>query len=416
MPPPKLPFASKPSTGQDMGDSEVACEICGTTFWHKWSLASALANRSRHMREVHKSPQSFSCNECGKTFTRKDKLKDHVKNVHSDNKESFPCTQCEKTFSRKDNLQRHVKDTHKGEQRFECPKCPEDFSRSGNLKKHQERGKHTITVDCEYCYQELDFKSVAAKDRHFIAIPKQPSLATCRNAKYGLGKMPTEEERDAFMTRRGKEQGAIELKEKAEKHFRSCYSHSCKCEAHEFAVRAHRENWEEFEKRFMREEREKSKKRAEYWEKRDFNEYDADESMICPYSKDPIQKPVRNKECGHVYDRDSLLNHIKRCNKISAKSTCIAVCLKKSKDNEYCMSRILSLDDDLEPDEVLEAEIEKRREKKRKEKEEKKKKDAEKFAENWERRKRQREEKEAKKKKKIHNAKIKKANNENHAS
>ena len=344
------------------------------------------------MREVHSSPKSLSCKECGKTFSRNDKLNDHIKRVHSEIKpESFPCIQCEKTFTRKDNLQRHMKDSHKKEQRFECSECFDTFSRMEHLKSHEERGKHSGVLNCEYCYQDLTFKSYDAAQRHIIEHPTLPSLTTCRNVKYALGKMPTEEQKEEFEKRMHKKWFEERLKRKAETHYKECYVLSCKCGAQN-------ETYEEFEERYMREEREREEKSRQRWAKRKYNEYDADETMIDPYSKDPIQEPVRNKECGHVYDREGFLEMTRRVDELMKGSTRPLKkgygCYVKS-----CSSRILCIDD-LEPDTAMAEEIEKRREKKRKEKEEKKRKETREYAERWERRKRNREEKEEEKKKK----------------
>ena len=406
-----MPFASQTSNSADMGDAEVSCEICGITFWHKWSLSSALSNRTRHMKEVHATPEGLKCNQCGKTFSRKDTLKTHIKRQHDEEKpESYPCSQCDKQFTQKDNLQRHVKNSHNKERPFECSECCDSFSRMEHLKSHEERGKHSLVMSCEHCYQDLTFKSSEAAQRHLINHPIWPSEQTCQNAKYALGKMPTEEQKEAFMKRRGEEQFEEDLKRDAKEHFRRCYGLSCKCSASVHAERAKSESWDKFEEKFIKEEREKTEKRRQYWKEKEFNKYDADKSMIDPCSKDPIQEPVRNRECGHVYDRKALLASWERADYWSRNSTTKSAKGYLCPYYPSCTTRIKSIDE-LEPDTAMAAEIEKRKEKKRKQKEEKKKKDARDYAEMWERRKRNREEKEQKKKREKSKAKKEKAKN-----
>ena len=57
-----------------------------------------------------KTEQTFLCEECSKSFTRKQNLERH-KMTHIE-KETFKCNVCEKEFSRNDNLELHVKAAH----------------------------------------------------------------------------------------------------------------------------------------------------------------------------------------------------------------------------------------------------------------------------------------------------------------
>ena len=372
-----------------MEDTDIKCDICGITFWSKWSKDSAKSNRARHIREIHASPQSVQCQDCGKKFSRKDKLKSHVKAVHSEEKSSYSCTQCDKSFAQKPHLKRHVYDVHKGLQRYYCPECPEDFSRQENLKRHLQRGKHAFLHDCIYCYRTLTFKSKECMHKHVI---RYGGTITCLNAKYAIGKMPTEEEKEEFTEKFYNRQFEEGLKSKAEEEYRR------------FTDRT--ENYEEFEEKFIRQEREQRERRTLDSKKRKNNEYDADDTMLDPYSKEPIQTPVRNNKCGHVYDKESFLEMTKEVDKwtkgLSSPKKEGYLCRVKS-----CTSRILCLEE-LEPDTSMAAEIEKRREKKRQEKERKKQKEAKEYAELWERRRRNREEKEEKKKNKRKGCAMKK--------
>ena len=68
----------------------------------------------------------YSCKTCSKTFTQKS----HEKSIHGE-KKVFVCDQCGKSFTRKDDLKRHQEIiTHT------CNNCKE-FYRRDNLMEHQ---------------------------------------------------------------------------------------------------------------------------------------------------------------------------------------------------------------------------------------------------------------------------------------
>ncbi|XP_068455356.1 zinc finger protein 200-like [Clinocottus analis] len=75
----------------------------------------------------------FSCDVCGKRFTRKGYLKRHM-TVHIINK-PFSCDECGKRFVEQRYLKRHMI-VHMIERPFNCDGCRKRFKLQGNLKKH----------------------------------------------------------------------------------------------------------------------------------------------------------------------------------------------------------------------------------------------------------------------------------------
>ena len=73
-----------------------------------------------------------------------------------------------KHFKQQGHLTRHYNDVHKKLLQFACPECPQLFAQKETLDRHLERGKHTFYITCEYCKQDIEFKSDSEMYRHFI--------------------------------------------------------------------------------------------------------------------------------------------------------------------------------------------------------------------------------------------------------
>lgn len=90
---------------------EFTCDICGKLFTRNFDLR-------RHM-EVHEPYRIYACSECPKTFKSKGSLREHKKNHMSTTFTSYDaqkvgcqCKSCGRLLSRKYDLKRHMKMVH----------------------------------------------------------------------------------------------------------------------------------------------------------------------------------------------------------------------------------------------------------------------------------------------------------------
>ena len=131
------------------GVHKYKCDECAMSFCTQTIL-------KKHI-EVDHSDRSdigrLECERCPVWFDSESELKIHIEMCHS--LETFKCDRCEKSFSRKDNLERHSRVNHKVSEKnyiFKCPICASTFRKKSSFQRH--RGDHTrypLQFSCEDC-------------------------------------------------------------------------------------------------------------------------------------------------------------------------------------------------------------------------------------------------------------------------
>ena len=123
--------------------------------------------KNKHLKSVH-------CDQCDKSFVRKDALIKHIRSVHDNVR--YNCNQCDKSFSHKGNLDKHIQSVHENI-RFNCDKCDKSFSYKENLKRHIQSIHENVQFNCDKCN-----KSYSQKDRlntHVKSV--HDNVQTCRS-------------------------------------------------------------------------------------------------------------------------------------------------------------------------------------------------------------------------------------------
>jgi uncharacterized Zn-finger protein len=137
----------------------AVCSECGKTFKNQFSLELHIRNlhteagREAYMRYERKSlekrrkrnaerrAQATSvCTECGIDFRTIQRFRYHFNEVHAEKK--FTCEDCGKGFTKLDILKAHKKNTHTDERPFVCEICGKSYKTSKHVKAHV-RGVHT---------------------------------------------------------------------------------------------------------------------------------------------------------------------------------------------------------------------------------------------------------------------------------
>ena len=102
----------------------------GETSCKTFSTSTLLKMPNR----ISSKQNRFACDQCPKTFSRKDGLTTH-KILHTGVK-LFSCDLCHKKFANSHHLTEH-KRIHSGDKPFQCNLCPMKFAKSFNLIRHK---------------------------------------------------------------------------------------------------------------------------------------------------------------------------------------------------------------------------------------------------------------------------------------
>ncbi|XP_046830129.1 zinc finger protein 37-like [Vespa crabro] len=126
---------------QKDSQKKYCCVVCDARFKGSGGLRN-------HYKVVHGAGPIFKCDECGKEFPLKERLKLHVR-THTGFK-PYKCPECDKSFARGGQLVQHRR-THSQVKPYRCALCSGTFTCAANLALHVKRHNGQKDHKCEIC-------------------------------------------------------------------------------------------------------------------------------------------------------------------------------------------------------------------------------------------------------------------------
>lgn len=162
----------------------IECELCNSSFASQKGLNGLNAHmlKDHDENEIEDDERKRTCDACEppKVFKKTRYLLLHIQAVHSE--QSFSCDQCPRTFSFKRSLDRHIKGVHENIRDFKCEAagCEKTFCNSYELKQHTTSSHNKGDKSdrkCKICFKV--FKKFKYMEIHCASIHNSEPQFTC---------------------------------------------------------------------------------------------------------------------------------------------------------------------------------------------------------------------------------------------
>ena len=139
------------------------------------------------LQATHKEEKTHQCKLCPKNFSRKERLEEHIENVHTIDQ----CEFCAKKFSRREKMCEHIKAVHNGGDLyhpFQCKHCSVIFGKKKVLEKHMMTFHSKEKLHgCNHCLKRFREESHLAE--HMKASHSTDNRFPCKRCKWTCGQV-----------------------------------------------------------------------------------------------------------------------------------------------------------------------------------------------------------------------------------
>ncbi|XP_011295773.1 transcription factor grauzone [Musca domestica] len=123
---------------------------------------------------VHKDPEYFKCEHCGKVFANRRCLKNHLEWHDESRKPRFNCSECGKDFFRRGSLEKHrLLHVPEEQRQFQCNECEKKFASESLRTQHIKVTHLYVKLICDICGKA--FRERHAFQRHLTEHTGGPS-------------------------------------------------------------------------------------------------------------------------------------------------------------------------------------------------------------------------------------------------
>ena len=152
------------------------CDICGKYVVKGWSGWYF----KKHISSHYNKPGTIStCETCGKEFSCKQNLKKHILSIHEGKK--WQCETCDKYFNCKGDLVRHIAVIHDRVKNQKCTLCEKAYAIEKDLKRHlktaHSRIKEINNENCDKC--DKSFSSKSTLTEHIFRVHSDAKKFKC---------------------------------------------------------------------------------------------------------------------------------------------------------------------------------------------------------------------------------------------
>ena len=137
------------------------CPMCGKRCYFTSDLELHLATHQLPCVDPPQQQEEVMCHQCGKVFSHRYKLKQHLTNIHN---KTFrhSCPFCNKVFNLRHQLTKHLV-THSDVKPFKCRYCDYKNARKYRVVKHIQKTHQVAGTE-----EDMELLGGTAKTSEFV--------------------------------------------------------------------------------------------------------------------------------------------------------------------------------------------------------------------------------------------------------